>query len=177
MSPLATRMSCTGGAGGAERVIWLTPGTPAITVAGQRRDLTELPPRGSSMTLSARSPNRPVASTPVRRSVVVVVMVMVIALCATACSTKPYKSDKAVRDLVAKAHLTVAQSECIVTAIQNHFKALIKAQQKANNGSPLPADRLKLEVDSALASISQPTASDTAAARRAVAKCAPDALR
>jgi hypothetical protein len=175
MSPLATRMSCTGGAGGAERVIWLTPGTPAITVAGQRRDLTELPPRGSPMTLSARSPNRPLASTPVRRSVAVVVVV--IALCATACSTKPYKSDKAVRDLVARAHLTVAQSECIVTAIQNHFKALIKAQQKANNGSPLPADRLKLEVDSALASISQPTASDTAAARRAIAKCAPDALR
>jgi hypothetical protein len=175
MSPLATRMSCTGGTGGAERVIWLTPGTPAITVAGQRRDLTELPPRGSSMTLSARSPNRPLASTPVRRSVAVVVMV--IALCATACSTKPYKSDKAVRDLVAQAHLTVGQSECIVTAIQNHFKALIKAQQRANNGSPLPADRLKLEVDSALASISQPSASDTAAARRAIAKCAPDALR
>jgi hypothetical protein len=175
MSPLATRMSCTGGAGGAERVIWLTPGTPAITVAGQRRDLTELPPRGSSMTLSARSPNRPLASTPVRRSVAVVVVM--IALCATACSTKPYKSDKAVRDLVAQGHLTVAQSECIVTAIQNHFKALIRARQKANNGSPLPADRLKLEVDSALASISQPSASDTAAARRAIAKCAPDALR
>jgi hypothetical protein len=37
----------TGGTGGAERVIWLTPDRPAITVAGQRRGLTELPPRGS----------------------------------------------------------------------------------------------------------------------------------
>src|SRR6266566_1557987 len=46
MSHQATRM-ITGGAGGAGRVIWLTPGTPAITVAGQRRDLTELPPQGS----------------------------------------------------------------------------------------------------------------------------------
>jgi hypothetical protein len=102
---------------------------------------------------------------------------VVIALGATACSTKPYKSDKAVRDLMAQSHLTLAQSECIVTAIQNHFKVLIKAAQTANNGSPLPADRLKLEVDSALAAIAAPTASDRAAARAAVAKCAPNALR
>jgi hypothetical protein len=34
-------------ADGAERVIWLTPDQPAFTVAGQRRDLTELPPQGS----------------------------------------------------------------------------------------------------------------------------------
>jgi hypothetical protein len=40
-------MSSPAGAGGAERVIWLTPDEPAITVAGQRRDLTELPPQGS----------------------------------------------------------------------------------------------------------------------------------
>jgi hypothetical protein len=175
MSPVATRMSCTGGAGGAERVIWLTPGTPAITVAGQRRDLTELPPRGSNQTLSARSADGPLASNGVRRSLAVVVVM--IAFCASACSTKPYESDTAVRDLVAQSHLTLAQSECIVTKIQDHFKVLIKARQKANNGSPLPADRLKLEVDSALAAIKQPTAADRAAARAAIAKCAPDALR
>ena len=104
-------------------------------------------------------------------------MIVVIALCVTACSTKPYKSDKAVRDLMAQSHLTRAQSECIVTAIQNHFKVLIKAAQKANKGSPLPADRLKLEVDSALAAIAKPTAADRSAARAAVAKCAPDSLR
>jgi hypothetical protein len=100
-----------------------------------------------------------------------------IAVCATACSTKPYKSDKAVRDLMSQSHLTRAQSECIVTSIQNHFKVLIKAAQKANNGSPLPADRLKLEVDSALAAITKPSASDREAARAAVARCAPEALR
>ena len=81
------------------------------------------------------------------------------------------------RDLVAQSNLTLAQAECIVTAIQNHFKVLIKARQKANNGSPLPADRLKLEVDSALAAISEPTASDRTAARAAIEKCAPNALR
>ena len=172
MSPLATRMSCTGGAGGAGRVIWLTPDGPAITVAGQRRDLTELPPRGSAQTLSVRSRMRPLASASVRRNVAAVVLV--IALGAGACSTKPYKSDKAVRDLVAQSNLTVAQAECIVTAIQNHFKVQILAKQKANNGSPLPADRLKLEVDSALAAIAEPTASDRTAARAAIAKCAPN---
>ena len=175
MSPLATRMSCTGGAGGAERVIWLTPDTPAITVAGQRRDLTELPPRGSNETLSARSTKRRLASANMSRSVAVVVLVG--ALCVGACSTKPYTGDKAVRDLVRKSNLTVAQAECIVTSIQNQFKVRIVAKQKANNGSPLPADRLKLEVDSALAAISQPTVGEQAAARVAIAKCAPAALR
>ena len=158
-------------------MIWLTPGTPAITVAGQRRYLTELPPRGSTETLSARSPSRPLASNRVRRSVALAVVLLVFAVMVGACSTSPYTSDKAVRDLEAQSQLTHAQAKCVVKAIRKHFEVLIRARQKALKGSPLPADRLRLEVDSALATIRSPRVSEQEAARAAIAKCAPASLR
>jgi hypothetical protein len=105
------------------------------------------------------------------------VVLLVFAVIVSACSTSPYTSDEAVRDLEAQSQLTHAQATCVVTAIRKHFEVLIKARQKAINGSPLPADRLRLEVDSALATIRGPRVSEQEAARAAVAKCAPGALR
>jgi hypothetical protein len=96
---------------------------------------------------------------------------------AGACSSRVYTSDKAVRDLERQSHLSHAQAECIVTAIRRHFEVVITASQKANKGSPLPADRLRLEVNNALAAIRAPTGSEQAVARAAIARCAPDALR
>jgi hypothetical protein len=111
----------------------------------------------------------------VRRSLAIAVLG--VAFFASACSTSVYTSDQAVRDLERQADLTHAQAECIVTAIQRHFEVVIKESQKANKGSPLPADRLRLEVDSALAAIRDPTGSERAVARSAIARCAPGALR
>jgi hypothetical protein len=104
------------------------------------------------------------------------IAILSVALLAGACSTRVYTSDRAVGDLEQKSHLTHAQAECVVKAIRTYFQTQIVATQKANKGSPLPADRLKLEVDGALAGLHLPTAPQELAARRAIAKCAPDAL-
>ncbi len=96
---------------------------------------------------------------------------------ASACSTSPYTTAKAIGDLQEESELTRAQAKCVVTAIRKHFAGLITARQKEINGSPLPADRLRLEVNSALATIREPRASEQNAARRAIAECAPSALR
>jgi hypothetical protein len=127
------------------------------------------------MTLSDRRTTGPVASTSVIRRLAVAILGL--AVFAGACSTSVYTSDQAVRDLERQAHLTHAQAGCIVTAIRRHFEVVIKASQKANQGSPLPADRLRLEVDSALAAIRDPSSSEQAVARAAIARCAPNALR
>lgn len=87
-----------------------------------------------------------------------------------------YTSDKAVRDLQQQSSLTRRQADCLVTAIRGYFKRQIVATQKANKGSPLPADRLKLEVDGALAGLHEPTAAQQLATRRAIARCAPGSL-
>ena len=95
----------------------------------------------------------------------------------SACSTRPYTSDKAVRELEEQTDLTPTQAECVVASIRKHFEVRIKARQKELNGSPLPADRLRLEVNSALATIRAPRVSEQEAARVAIAKCAPGWLR
>jgi hypothetical protein len=94
-----------------------------------------------------------------------------------ACSTPVYTTDTATRDLERQSQLTPTQAVCIVTAVRKHFEAEIKAGQKANKLTALPADRLKLEVDGALAAIRAPSATETDVARRAIAGCAPAALR
>ena len=104
------------------------------------------------------------------------VAILSVAVLAGACSTRVYTSDRAVRDLEQKSNLTHTQAECVVKAIRTYFEQQIVATQKANKGSPLPADRLKLEVDGALAGLHLPTAPQQLAARRAIAKCAPSAL-
>lgn len=104
-------------------------------------------------------------------------MLLVLAVIVSACSTRPYSSDKAVRDLEEQSQLTHTQAKCVVTSIRKHFEVAIKARQKKIKGSPLPADRLRLEVDSALATIRGPRASEQAAARAAIQKCAPNELR
>jgi hypothetical protein len=105
-----------------------------------------------------------------------IVAIVSLALLAGACSTPVYSTDRAVRDLEQKASLTRTQATCIVSAIRRYFATQIKATQAANDGTPLPADRLKLEVDGALAGLHKPSAPQDLAARRAVAKCAPGAL-
>ena len=160
-------------------MIWLTPDEPAFTVAGQRRDLTELPPQGSGGTLSVRPKTRPLGSTAVKRFVkngLAVALVGAVAFLG-ACSSHPYTSERAVRDLEEQSGLTRTQAECVVKAIRLHFKTLIAARQKALGGSALPSDRLRLEVDNALGSIKPPKLADELATRRGIAKCAPNALR
>jgi hypothetical protein len=103
-------------------------------------------------------------------------VVVVIALGAGACSTPAYTSGRAVSDLESKANLTHSQATCIVDAIRKHFEDEIKAGQKANNGSAIPADDLKLQVDGALAALKAPTGSDEDATRTAILRCAPGAL-
>ena len=104
-------------------------------------------------------------------------MVLAVAFGLSACSTPVYTSDAAVRDLENRSQLTHREAVCIVGAIRKHFETEINAKQKANNLSALPADRLKLEVDSALAAIRAPSGSEQQVARLAVAGCAPHALR
>jgi hypothetical protein len=103
--------------------------------------------------------------------------VLGLAVVAGACSTPVYTSASAVRDLERQSHLTPKQAQCIVKAIRGHFETEIEAKQKANKLSPLPADRLKLEVDGALAALRAPTGAEDDVARVAIARCAPDALR
>lgn len=103
--------------------------------------------------------------------------ILSVAVLAGGCSTHVYTSAKAVRDLERQSHLTHTQADCIVTAIRKHFEAVITAAQKANKGSKLPADRLRLEVDGALASLREPNGSDHAATRAAIQRCAPASLR
>ena len=193
-------------------MIWLTPAEPVITVAGQRRDLTELPPSGSGGTVlmvAARSsagypptPSGPLAApradgsrssswgaTPpairlpapagssvdrVRRAFGL--LVLGVAVSVGACSTPVYTSGRAVSDLERQSNLTHTQATCIVDAIRKHFSDEIKAGQKANKGSPIPADDLKLQVDGALAALKEPAGSDEAATRTAILRCAPGAL-
>jgi hypothetical protein len=104
------------------------------------------------------------------------VAALAIVVVAGACSTPVYTTDTAVRDLERQSNLTHTQAECIVTAIRAHFDVEIKATQKANKLTALPADQLKLEVDGALAAIRAPSGTETDAARLAVARCAPGAL-
>ena len=101
---------------------------------------------------------------------------LVCGLLGAGCSTPLYTSDQGVTDLQTKAHLTHAQAQCVIDAIREHFATAIKAKQAANKLTPLPADRLKLEVDNALATIRSPTVGERTAARNAVFKCAPQAL-
>jgi hypothetical protein len=101
---------------------------------------------------------------------------VVLSLAAGACSTPVYTSGRAVRDLERQANLTHTQATCIVSAIRKHFEDEIKAAQKANGGSAIPADDLKLQVDGALAALKDPTGSDRDAARTAILRCAPGAL-
>ena len=82
-----------------------------------------------------------------------------------------------VRDLERQSNLTPTQAGCVVTAIRRHFETEIAQTQKANHGSRLLPDRLKLEVDGALAALRAPSGSENLAARTAIAKCAPAALR
>jgi hypothetical protein len=105
------------------------------------------------------------------------VAILGVALIAGACSTHVYTSERAVRDLQRQSQLTHRQAECIVTAIRKHFEGVITAAQKANKGSKLPADRLELEVDGALASIKEPSGNDHAVTRAAIQRCAPGTLR
>jgi hypothetical protein len=105
-----------------------------------------------------------------------VALVGAVALLA-GCSNSPYTSAEAVRDLEQQAGLTHTQAECVVNSIRVHYKTRIKAKQKAIGGSPLPSDRLRLEVDNALGSIRAPNLAEQLAARRGIAKCAPDVLR
>ena len=105
------------------------------------------------------------------------VAIVSLALFAGACSTPVYTSDQAVRDLERKSSLTHTQASCIVSAIRGYFSDQIKATQKANKGSQLPADRLKLEIDGALAGLHAPTGAQELATRQAIAKCAPAALK
>jgi hypothetical protein len=105
-----------------------------------------------------------------------IVTILSVALLAGACSTRVYSSDRAVRDLERMSSLTHTQATCIVTQIRLYFSRQIKATQKANKGSPLPADRLKLEIDGALAGLHTPSGPQVLAARRAIAKCAPAKL-
>jgi hypothetical protein len=111
----------------------------------------------------------------VRRSFAVVVLA--VAVSAGACSTPVYTSASAVRDLERQSNLTSTQAQCIVTAIRRHFEVEIEAKQKANKLSALPADRLKLEVDGALAALRTPTGTEQGVARVAIDRCAPGALR
>jgi hypothetical protein len=110
----------------------------------------------------------------VRRTLAVAILG--VALVAGACSTPVYTSDRAVRDLERQSQLTHTQASCIVTAIRRHFEIEIKAKQRVNKLSALPADRLKLEVDGALATLSAPSGLEELAARTAISKCAPGAL-
>jgi hypothetical protein len=111
----------------------------------------------------------------VRRSVAAAIVG--VALVTGACSTPVYTSDAAVRDLERQSHLTHTQATCIVTAIRRHFSDEINSKQRANNLSALPADRLKLEIDDALATLREPNGPDELAARNAISRCAPGALR
>jgi hypothetical protein len=110
----------------------------------------------------------------VRRSVVAAVVGLTLAL--GACSTPAYTSGRAVSDLEKRANLTHTQATCIVSAIRRHFEDEIKAAQKANHGSAIPADDLKLQVDGALAALKEPSGGDESAARAAILRCAPGAL-
>lgn len=110
-----------------------------------------------------------------RRALASIVLVC-IAFGAGACSTPVYTGDRAVRDLERQANLTHTQATCIVKAIRAHFESEIKAAQKANKGSPLPADQLKLEVDGALAALHEPSGGEQLATRQAIVRCAPGAL-
>jgi hypothetical protein len=103
--------------------------------------------------------------------------VLGLAVLAGACSTPVYTSSSAVRDLERQSGLTPTQAQCIVTAIRRHFETEIEAKQKANKLSALPADRLKLEVDGALAALRAPTGAEENVARVAIARCAPGALQ
>ena len=103
--------------------------------------------------------------------------VVALVVVTAACSTPVYTSDRAIRDLERQSHLTTTQAGCIVTAIRRHFETEIEHTQKANHGSRLLPDRLKLEVDGALAALRAPSGSENLAARTAIAKCAPAALR
>jgi hypothetical protein len=102
--------------------------------------------------------------------------VLVVVAFAAACSTPVYTSGRAVRDLETRSNLTHTQATCIVAAIRKHFEDEIKAAQKANNGSRIPPDDLKLQVDGALAALKEPTGGDEAAAHAAILRCAPNAL-
>jgi hypothetical protein len=110
----------------------------------------------------------------VRRSLAAL-LVGVVLFAAGACSTPVYTSGRAVSDLEKRTDLTHAQATCIVDSIRKHFQDEIKAAQKANGGSAIPADDLKLQVDGALAALKEPTGSDVDAARRAIQRCAPGA--
>ena len=110
-----------------------------------------------------------------RRSLSAAVLLGIV-LGAGACSTPVYTTDRAVRDLEHQANLTHTQATCIVDAIRAHFVAETKAAQKANKGSALPADQLKLEVDGALATLQEPSRSEQLATRQAIVRCAPGAL-
>jgi hypothetical protein len=110
----------------------------------------------------------------VRRSLIVAIVSLAVML--GACSTPVYTTDTAVRDLERQSSLTHTQATCIVSSIRRFFAQQITATQKANKLSKLPADRLKLEIDGALASAHEPSAPQSLAARRAIAKCAPGAL-
>jgi hypothetical protein len=111
----------------------------------------------------------------VRRSLAVAIVA--VALIAGACSTPVYTSDTAVHDLETRSGLTHTQAECIVNAIRKHFETEIVAKQKANHLTKLPADRLKLEIDGALAALRSPTGAEQLAARRAISTCAPGDLQ
>jgi hypothetical protein len=111
----------------------------------------------------------------VRRAVALLVLVLG-AFGVGACSTPVYTSGRAVSDLEKKADLTHGQATCIVGAIRRHFEDEIKAAQKANHGSAIPADDLKLQVDGALAALKEPAGGDQAATRTAIVRCAPGAL-
>jgi hypothetical protein len=98
-----------------------------------------------------------------------------VALVAGACSTPVYTSGRAVSDLEVKANLTHTQATCIIDAIRKHFEDEIKAAQKANGGSAIPKNDLKLQVDGALAALKEPTGIDEDATRTAILRCAPGA--
>ena len=100
-----------------------------------------------------------------------------VALVTGACSTPVYTSDAAVRDLERQSHLTHTQATCIVSAIRGYFSDEIKSKQRANKLSALPADRLKLEIDDALATLREPNGPDELATKNAISRCAPAALK
>ncbi len=110
------------------------------------------------------------------RSLLAASATALLVLACGACSTPLYTRDQAVTDLQRQANLTHTQATCVVSGIRTYYEGLIEAKQKAHNLSALPADRLKLEVDNALAAINEPTAAERAAARQVIARCAPAAL-
>jgi hypothetical protein len=112
---------------------------------------------------------------PVRRTLAAAILG--VALVAGACSTPVYTTDQAVHDLEHESSLTHTQATCIVSAIRQHFETEVKTEQKANHGSALPADQLKLEIDGALATLQNPSGAEQLATREAIVRCAPGALK